>query len=122
MIFIEAVLDLYDIPFEYDDYGNLYAIKGESESYPCVAAHTDTVNAIEKDYKLLQDDDVLFAVDSNYNRLGVGGDDKVGVYIALEMLRKLDYCKAAFFVEEEIGCVGSKKADMSFFKDVTIGS
>jgi hypothetical protein len=51
------------------------------------------------------------------NRVGIGGDDKVGVFIALEVLRKVDVCKVAFFRDEEVGCVGSREADMSFFDD-----
>ena len=51
-------------------------------------------------------------------RCGVGGDDKAGVFICLELLDKFDNIKAFFPVAEEIGCEGSKAADESFFKDV----
>ena len=34
------------------------------------------------------------------------------------ILRHQPVCKVAFFSQEEIGCVGSGKADMTFFKDV----
>ena len=49
---------------------------------------------------------------------GIGGDDKCGVFLALEMLDTLDNVKVAFFVSEEIGCVGSRQADPEFFKNV----
>ena len=49
---------------------------------------------------------------------GLGADDKNGVWICLKCLMKYDNLKVAFFVGEEIGCVGSSKANMDFFKDV----
>ena len=52
-------------------------------------------------------------------QVGVGGDDKVGIWIALQMLLKEDKIKCAFFHSEEIGCIGSsRKADMKWFKNV----
>jgi hypothetical protein len=49
---------------------------------------------------------------------GIGGDDKCGVYLCLEMLDTLDNVKVALFVSEEIGCIGSRQADPEFFKNV----
>jgi putative aminopeptidase FrvX len=49
---------------------------------------------------------------------GIGGDDKCGVYLALEMLDTLPNVKAAFFVSEEIGCKGSMYADPKFFENI----
>jgi putative aminopeptidase FrvX len=49
---------------------------------------------------------------------GIGGDDKCGVYVCLELLKQLPNVKAAFFVSEETGCHGSKKADKDFFSNV----
>ena len=48
---------------------------------------------------------------------GLGADDKVGLWIGLMCLQKFDCLKLAFFVEEEVGCRGSDKADMEFFRD-----
>jgi di/tripeptidase len=50
--------------------------------------------------------------------VGIGGDDKCGVYGALVSLRDLPHLKAAFFVSEETGCLGSRKASPEFFSDV----
>jgi hypothetical protein len=107
---------------EYSD-GNLYVIKGISpdNNYPCIISHTDTVHDIipQKDYMVIHDDNVIMAYDLNKMSLtGIGGDDKVGIYICMEMLDRLEYCKAAFFRDEEIGCHGSMLANMEFFKDV----
>jgi hypothetical protein len=49
---------------------------------------------------------------------GIGGDDKCGVYVCLEMFERFDVLKGAFFVEEEIGMLGSKQADDKFFENV----
>jgi putative aminopeptidase FrvX len=47
----------------------------------------------------------------------LGADDKNGIWIALRCLQKYDSLKCAFFVQEEVGCRGSSRADMSFFND-----
>lgn len=102
----------------YRDKGNIYVEKGDADIYPCVVAHTDTVHDIEKEFHVLECEGAMLAVNENFERVGVGGDDKVGVFVALEILRSLDSCKVAFFRDEEVGCLGSKEADMSFFDDV----
>jgi len=98
---------------------NIYITKGESDVYPCVVAHTDTVHDIHDYFKVFDDDGCLFAFNAETGKqVGVGGDDKVGIWLALEMLMKFDKIKCAFFHSEEIGCVGSRAADMDWFKDV----
>lgn len=44
-------------------------------------------------------------------------DDKCGIYICLEALRRYQNVKVALFVSEEIGCIGSNAVDLSFFSD-----
>ena len=98
---------------------NIYVTKGKSKTYPCIVAHTDTVHDIHKYYKVFEDDSCLFAFNAETGKqVGVGGDDKVGIWIALQMLLKEDNIKCAFFHSEEMGCVGSSKADMKWFKNV----
>lgn len=43
--------------------------------------------------------------------------DKCGIYICLESLRKYENVKVFLSVKEEVGCVGSMAADLSFFSD-----
>ena len=50
---------------------------------------------------------------------GMGGEGESGMCICLERLRNFQVCKLAFFVSEEIGCIGSSNADVEFFNDVT---
>ena len=103
----------------YEGDENIYVIKGEAESYPCVVAHTDTVHDMVDNFQLFKSDDRLFSIDSELmERVGIGGDDKVGVFIALQVLRETDVCKVAFFRDEEVGCDGSSDAWMGFFDDV----
>lgn len=101
---------------------NIYVSKGtlsRGENYPCVVAHTDTVHDIHKDFSVFEADDLLFAFSSDeQEQVGIGGDDKSGIWIALEMLLKKDVIKGSFFWGEEIGCKGSSDADTKFFDDV----
>jgi tripeptide aminopeptidase len=108
----------HDIPFYTDMIGNIYATKGTTNSfYPAVCAHTDTVHPIQP-FTVVEDFGKFIALDFEHHRTGLGGDDKAGVYVCLELLLSMPVLKAAFFVDEEIGCLGSKQADPSFFEDV----
>lgn len=102
-----------------DKAGNLYLTKGVSESYPCICAHMDQVQHLHpKDFECVEGDDVIFGYSKKTrSQCGLGADDKNGLFIALECLASYDVMKCAFFVAEEIGCVGSGSADMEFFKD-----
>jgi tripeptide aminopeptidase len=101
----------------YMDDGNIYAVRGKADSYPCVVAHTDTVHEKYDNFHIFELGDLLFSIDGNtMQRVGIGGDDKVGIFVALECIKTLDVCKVAFFRDEEHGCLGSAEADMKFFK------
>lgn len=102
----------------YDKYGNMYVTKGQGP-YPAMVCHTDTVHHIRKaKIECCRVGDNLIAVDTkDVEQIGTGGDDKVGIHITLELLKSRDNMKAAFFLDEEVGCVGSSQADFSFFDD-----
>lgn len=109
-----------NISYHFDKTGNIYVTKGQSDEYPCVVSHIDTVHAISKDgLKVVHyDDDIIFGVNPRTLRnSGIGGDDKCGIFACLYALESLDAVKLAFFVDEEIGCQGSCDAEMDFFKD-----
>jgi len=121
-----------------DSKGNLYLTKGLLESeeyYPCVVSHIDTVHRSHRE--LIQNKQRLIIESSVYNegdvdefvtltakhpdtkkQTGIGGDDKCGVYVCLELFDRFDKLKGAFFVEEEIGMLGSRVADDKFFENV----
>lgn len=108
-----------DIKLGKDTYGNLYARKGESESYPCIVAHMDQVQRVHSsDFRAIEAGEIIFGYSARHHRIeGLGADDKNGIFIALEALRKYDCLKAVFFIEEETGCHGSQNCMMSFFDD-----
>ena len=110
-----------------DEKGNVYMCKGtppDGGYYPCMTAHMDTVQYEQipfieagKPIPLVTEEikgkHWIYAED-----FGLGGDDKAGIVIALTIVDKLRVCKAVFFVEEESGCYGSQKVELSWFKDV----
>ena len=120
-----------------DEHKNIYVTKGtlnEGEYYPMFISHTDTVHniideIIVKEEHLLRpytfgkdfgNDQILClkAYTPDGKPTGIGGDDKCGTFICLELLRQLDKVKIALFVSEETGCHGSKMVDLDFLKDV----
>jgi len=120
-----------------DDMMNIYVTKGElneGEYYPMFIAHTDTVHhkvdkIIVKEENLIRpntfgksfnNDEVscLKAYTEDGNPTGIGGDDKCGIFICLELLKTLDKVKIGLFVSEETGCHGSSKCDENFLQDV----
>ena len=108
-----------DAKIECDNPGNLYVTKGMSGTYPCIVAHMDQVQERHsKDFMAYEAEDIIIGFSPKHRRQeGLGADDKVGLWIGLKCLQKYDRLKLAFFVEEEVGCRGSEKADMDFFKD-----
>lgn len=120
-----------NLPYVVDEVGNVYVTKQISEvsddfMFPCVVSHTDTVhildsiNVVEEIQKNAQKVDklALKAYNDDGKPTGIGGDDKAGIFACLTLLNKLPYLKAAFFVSEETGCLGSRRADKSFFSNV----
>lgn len=104
----------------YDKYGNMYITKGKAELYPCVVAHVDQVHKYCNNFNLLQAGDVLLAFDDvRGSQVGVGGDDKCGIYLTVRALREMKACKVVLFKNEEVGCRGSGACDISFFEDVS---
>lgn len=99
--------------------GNIYISKGSADSYPCVVAHLDQVQKKHsRDFVAVETDDIIFGYSpSNRRREGLGADDKNGLWIALKCLEEFDDIKVAFFISEEVGCVGSRRSDIAWFHD-----
>ena len=128
----DKVIEMYievngsdDLVCTTDDNNNVYIVKGKPPKddgvYPCVVAHLDQVHKVKDFYQIHVDDDVIFAVSKNkfgeYCQVGTGSDDLAGVWLALELLLANDYLKVAFFLDEEVGCLGSEVSDINFFSD-----
>jgi len=124
---INYISSIDQVNYYQDELGSLYITKGDSSTYPCLVAHLDSVHRItemvvvEEQLPNAQGDLKLSlrAYDKEEGLpTGIGGDDKAGVFICLQLLEKLDSCKVFLPVAEETGCNGSKEADPEFFKDV----
>lgn len=122
-----------NVDYKFDKKGNIYLTKGklsDGEFYPCVTSHMDTVQDKAKPFALAGAELPLrtrkvksTTTDECRHEIyiegqGIGADDKLGVYISLQIVKNVEKCKAAFFVEEEIGMQGSKELDKEFFDDV----
>lgn len=58
-----------------------------------------------KDFKAIETKDIIFGYSPGKRRFeNPGADDKNGIFICLECLKKYDTIKIAFFREEETGC------------------
>lgn len=118
--FIIAELNSMGITYKKDRCGNVYAVKGNAKTYPCIVSHMDEVHrrktgtygAYAVDDKMIVGYDYL-----NRKMTGIGADDKNGIWICLKALENFKDMKCVFFVKEEIGCIGSGGADMDFFSD-----
>lgn len=102
----------------YDKYGNMYVTKGDGP-YPAMVCHTDTVHDIVKEpvAACIANGNIVAFKTLSMEQVGTGGDDKVGIHITLELLKKHNNMKAVFFLDEEVGCIGSSNADFKFFDD-----
>ena len=136
--YVTNVLDtIPGVEYYTDEMNNIYATKkdeGFDGHFPMFVAHTDTVHSIvpkivvEEQYypkpvtfgKAFDSKEhhVLKAYTPDGNPTGIGGDDKAGIFICLELLRVLSNIKVGLFVSEETGCHGSSNCDIEFLNDV----
>lgn len=132
---IKSVLDTIDgVEYFVDDLKNIYVTKGGSEYKPMFVAHTDTVHQLVDEIVVTEfqtskpytygryfdstEFKALKALTPDGKPTGIGGDDKCGIFICLELLKKLDNVKVGLFMAEEVGCIGSSGCDLNFLKDV----
>lgn len=102
-----------------DRHGNMYLKKGDADNYPTLACHLDQVQKIHSDdFVLKRDGDMLYGwSETNQRREGLGADDKNGIWVCLRCLKELPCLKVFMATGEEKGCIGSNRADMSFFRN-----
>lgn len=120
--FVMSRLATLNLLVDEDEFGNLFITKGQSDSYPCVAAHLDEVHQPQK-RNIQEESGVIYAVDDDGVRVGIGADDKNGVWVIMRLLEDVDVIKAVLFVREEKATYegyrhGSDDCNLSFFNDV----
>lgn len=119
VLYLDKELRKLKLSYTIDAAGNVLVTKGKTTLYPCITSHLDTVHKIVDNFKIytdVDDKDLLFAM-SNKKRVGIGGDDKCGVFACLYLLSVIPHLKVVFFSREEVGCKGSGDIDKRFFSD-----
>lgn len=107
----------------YDGFDNVYGEYGECETYPCIVAHMDEVHKNKpEDFEVVKYKGNYFGFsESTKSFVGIGADDKNGIWVALkvavEFVKKKKPIKVVFFRAEERGCVGSANCEMDFFEN-----
>lgn len=127
---VDSLKKIQNVKVEKDAFGNIYATKGNGKNgYKCIVAHTDTVHSMESNRKIFVHGDILFAMaDNKYEskyyssssqikQVGIGGDDKAGIYACLKAMQDFDDIKSVYFRFEETGCRGSSASNIKFFDD-----
>jgi putative aminopeptidase FrvX len=99
-----------------DEIGNILVTRGPGP-WPMVCCHTDTVFK-EPPKEVVWIGSTATGLGETGRPCGLGADDKCGIYACLKLLESHDNIKAAFFVGEEIYCIGSKAAPEEWFKGV----
>jgi putative aminopeptidase FrvX len=110
-----------DVIHQIDSFGNIIISKGNAPIKPCFTSHMDTVHMYNNGFNLVEYTKVhtyLKSVDDDGKQVGVGGDDKCGIFACLYLLSILENVKIVFFVFEESGAIGSHGINLGYFHDV----
>jgi len=105
-----------------DSYGNLIAERNVNNDpfIPLIIAHVDINQHDAAVPKLLRVNDWLIGFSTKTGTtVGVGHDDKAGIYFALQVAKTDLDCKIIFTKDEEVGCVGTSCLDKSHFKNIS---
>lgn len=112
-----VINNLKGVTITVDAHRNICLSKGNPRHAPGVAAHIDSVQPL-RHVDVVEEGDRLIAFDEENHQVGFGADDKAGVYVCLELLRRAKDIRVIFFATEEQGCRGARAADASFFNDL----
>ena len=120
---LDYVAHIGGVDVEEDGFGNLFLRKGSAAPSPCVVAHLDEVHDVEGRV-VVEEGDMLYATNAEGERVGLGADDKNGVWMALRLLeQKSSLCVALFVGEEKLddmaGCRGSRACSLDRFDGAT---
>ena len=119
--YIKRFVNSNKLRYTEDKYGNIYVEKGNSSTYPCIVSHVDTVHSLESAFMIKKVGYKWYAFNPNTMRqAGIGGDDKVGVFMCLSLLKDCENIKVVFYRDEEGGCKGSTQSilhNKEWYKD-----
>jgi hypothetical protein len=107
--YIIDVATIYGYTCSADYYGNLYVTVGDRPT-TSFTSHIDNVNRSQelvntKQHIRVEDGKAVVKEDSPYTCLGA--DDAAGIYIMLTMMSNKVKGLYCFFLDEEVGCLGS---------------
>ena len=117
--YLRSVLSpLPKVKFWADEHKNVFVIKGsDAKPLPCLAAHIDSVQPLRRISVYQEDSDYLRGY-LNGRQVGLGADDKAGIHVALQLLRRFDNIALALFSMEESFFQGATKAAPEFFDKI----
>lgn len=111
LAYVESRASLPNAPIckiQTDVKGNILITSGKADKYPCLCAHMDEVHTSPHDKIVMVYQNFMFGFSpSRKSFVGIGADDKNGIYIALKALDELPAVKLLFTVEEETGGGGA---------------
>ena len=123
---IVKYLDMYqngNYTLAEDTTGNIYVTpKSSLNSNIVLSAHMDMVHTNGHPKQLYYDEKtgILSAVNKEDKQTSLGADDKNGIFVILDVYRKVkasELPSVVFTVDEECGCLGSSAIDKTFFDD-----
>lgn len=116
------VANYTNVEVQIDTYGNMYVTKSTSEQeyVNCVIAHLDINQSVRtSSFTIVEAGNYIVGMNNETGKqIGLGHDDKVGVYFALKALEKFPNIKVFFPLDEEVGCIGSRRSVSEFFDNV----
>lgn len=105
----------YGYVFRDDSVGNLLFYRSVSGEKTMLATHMDTV-ALANEPHVLENEEYFYTD----GRTALGADDKAAIAAMLKAAESSPDALFLFTRAEELGCQGSKKLTMDFFRDFTI--
>lgn len=114
---LDILLDLYGDDNVIEDHGQFLFAKGNTDVL--LVAHLDTVHKVKPTL-----DEIFYDQEKGimWSPRGIGGDDRCGVHIILNILFSGYRPHIAFTWNEEIGCVGSRNMVTVFDPRSTMGA
>lgn len=113
LMFLEEELKNLKFHTYFDLYGNLIAERGKGIK-PLIIAHADINQRREETPTLLRVNDYLIGFHEG-EQIGIGHDDKAGIYFALNFAKETRQpLMIIFSKDEEVGCIGTDLLDVDF--------